>query len=50
MPYNPTAEMMARYLGTEICPELLKDSRVEVTEIIVWETENCCARWTKDGS
>lgn len=48
MPFNPTAENMARLLGVSICPELLKGFDVEVTEVVVWETQNCCARWTKD--
>lgn len=50
MATNPTAENMARFLGVSICPGLLKIFNVEVTEVIVWETENCCARWTKDGN
>lgn len=50
MTYNPTAENMALHLGLDVCPGLFKGSRVEVTEVTVWETENCCARWTKDGN
>lgn len=49
MSHNPTAENMALHLGLDICPGLLKGSGVEVTEVVIWETENCCARWTKDG-
>lgn len=43
MPWNPTAENMARYLLTVVCPQVLADTGVEVTDVRVWETENCYA-------
>ena len=41
LPYNPTAENMAYFLLTEICPAVLKTTGVTVTKVEVWETENC---------
>lgn len=43
MPYNPTAENMAKYLLEEICPRLLGGTGVYVTKIRLWETPNCFA-------
>jgi 6-pyruvoyltetrahydropterin/6-carboxytetrahydropterin synthase len=44
LPYNPTAENLARYLLEEICPTLLADMNVRATKVVVWETdEACCA-------
>lgn len=43
LPYNPTAENMARHLLQIVCPVLFKDSPIIVTEITLWETENCYA-------
>lgn len=45
MPYNPTAENIARYLGEEVGPQVLFDEGVAITSVTVWETENCCATW-----
>ena len=44
LPYNPTAENMARYLLNTVAPEALAGTGVEVTEVLLWETENCYAR------
>jgi 6-pyruvoyltetrahydropterin/6-carboxytetrahydropterin synthase len=41
--WNPTAENMANYLAKEKCPELLKDTNVEVFKVVIWETPNCFA-------
>ena len=41
--FNPTAENMANYLLNTICPELLKDTGVQVYKIKLYETENCYA-------
>lgn len=46
MPYNPTAENMARYLLDAVCPKLLQDSEVVVRRVTIWETENCYAEAT----
>ena len=43
LPYNPTAENMARYLLEVICPELLRDTNVTATRVIIWETEGAFA-------
>lgn len=43
MPYNPTAENLARLLLEQICPMLFKDSNVAAIEVRVEETENCYA-------
>jgi 6-pyruvoyltetrahydropterin/6-carboxytetrahydropterin synthase len=43
MPWNPTAENMARYLLTVVCPRLLDGTGVEITGVRMWETENCYA-------
>ena len=41
--WNPTAENMAGYLLNKVCPDVLKDSGVEVIKVTVWETPNCKA-------
>lgn len=40
---NPTAENMAEFLLNDVCPALLHGSGVRVTEVTLWETENCYA-------
>ena len=47
MDLNPTAENMAKYLVDEVCPELMKDTGIEVYKITLWETENCYAVYSK---
>jgi 6-pyruvoyltetrahydropterin/6-carboxytetrahydropterin synthase len=46
LPYNPTAENIARYLLTEVAPMLI--SRIDgydvhVSKVVVWETEDSAA-------
>lgn len=43
MPYNPTAENMARYLLEEVAPQLMQDLPVIVSKVIIWETEDSYA-------
>ena len=43
MPYNPTAENMARYLLENVCPKLLKPLGVDAVKVVIWETENSFA-------
>lgn len=43
MPYNPTAENMAKYLLERVCPSLLDGTGVDVVSVRIWETENCYA-------
>ena len=47
MPYNPTAENMAKYLLEKVCPDTLRGTGVAVTSVRVWETENCYADATQ---
>lgn len=46
LPYNPTAENMAHYLLTEICPALFAQSDLRCTGIRIHETPNCVAEAT----
>ena len=48
LPYNPTAENLARYLLHIVCPKVLKKSGVIVYKITFWETENCYAEQSLD--
>ena len=43
LPYNPTAEYMARYLLEAVGPERLQDTGVRLVKVVLWETENCFA-------
>lgn len=46
LPYNPTAENIAKYLLTEVGPGLVEQMEgydVRLTKVVVWETENACA-------
>lgn len=43
LPYNPTAENMAKYLLEKVCPDVLMGTNVLVTKVRIWETENCYA-------
>lgn len=43
LPWNPTAENMARYLLEVVAPEVLDDLGVIAREVRVWETEESCA-------
>ena len=43
LPFNPTAENLAKYLFEKIAPKLLKDTGIFCSKIVVWETENCSA-------
>jgi 6-pyruvoyltetrahydropterin/6-carboxytetrahydropterin synthase len=43
MPYNPTAENMAKYLLVAIIPALMAGTNVEVFKVVVHETPNCYA-------
>jgi len=44
LPYNPTAENMAKFLLTKICPVLFADTGIVITSITLHETENCSAK------
>ncbi len=43
LPYNPTAENMARFLLEEVCPKLLEGTGLTAVRVVIWETdETCC--------
>ena len=53
LPYNPTAENLARYLITEIGPQLISTIRgydLSLSKVVIWETENSFAEVTMDVS
>ena len=52
MPWNPTAENMARYLLEVVAPRVLDDLGVVACRVAVWETEEACAIATRgsDGT
>ena len=43
LPWNPTAENMARYLLEVVAPSVLSDLGVVARKVCVWETEEACA-------
>lgn len=46
LPYNPTAENMARYLLDHVSPKLIDACEgydVKVTKVVIWETEDSFA-------
>lgn len=49
LPQNPTAENMAHWLLTEVCPRALAGTAVRVTKVVLWETENCFAEVVSDA-
>jgi 6-pyruvoyltetrahydropterin/6-carboxytetrahydropterin synthase len=53
LPYNPTAENLARYLLTQIGPQLISTIRgydLILSKVVVWETENSSAEVVADIS
>ena len=52
MPYNPTAENMARYLLFEVAPDLVDEVKgydIAVSKVVIWETENSAAEVSFDS-
>jgi 6-pyruvoyltetrahydropterin/6-carboxytetrahydropterin synthase len=49
LPWNPTAENMARYLLEVVAPHVLADLGVIARRVAVWETEESCAIATRGG-
>jgi 6-pyruvoyltetrahydropterin/6-carboxytetrahydropterin synthase len=43
VPYNPTAENIAKHILTEVAPLLLNDSLVKLSKVVVEETSKCLA-------
>ena len=50
MPWNPTAENMARYLLEVVAPAVLGDLGVVAGKVAVWETDEACAVAIRSGS
>ncbi|QGJ69963.1 Queuosine biosynthesis protein QueD [Planctomycetales bacterium 10988] len=50
MPYNPTAENMARYLLEEVCPDLLEGTGGKAIRVGIWESEDTCAEVALDST
>jgi 6-pyruvoyltetrahydropterin/6-carboxytetrahydropterin synthase len=50
LPYNPTAENMARYLLETVCPPLLDGTGVRAVKVVIWETEDSCAEASVDAA
>lgn len=48
VPFNPTAENMAKYLVCKVGPDLLRGYRVTLVEVVVEETRKCSATYKKD--
>ena len=48
LPNNPTAENMATYLLSEVCPQLLADTGVTATKVVIWETDESFAEASLD--
>ena len=49
LPFNPTAENMARYLLETVCPPLLEGTGVRATKVVIWETPDAFAEASVDG-
>lgn len=41
--FNPTAEMMAKWLLFDVAPRELQGTGVRIRKVTLWETENCFA-------
>lgn len=48
LPYNPTAENMARYLLEAVCPTVLAGTNVRAVKVVIWETEDAFAEASLD--
>ena len=48
MPYNPTAENMAKFLLEEVCPNILQGTGGRATRVRIWETEEAYAEASLD--
>jgi 6-pyruvoyltetrahydropterin/6-carboxytetrahydropterin synthase len=50
LPYNPTAENMARYLLEEACPGLFPEGSGRVVRVRIWETDESYAEASLNSS
>ncbi len=48
LPYNPTAENMAKYLLEEMCPKVLEGTGARASAVRIWETEESYAEASLD--
>jgi 6-pyruvoyltetrahydropterin/6-carboxytetrahydropterin synthase len=48
LPYNPTAENIAKYLFENICPKLFSKYPIKCYQIKVFETPNCSSQINHD--
>lgn len=48
MPYNPTAENMARYLLEEVSPKILQGTGARASKVIIWESDESFAEVSVD--
>lgn len=48
VPFNPTAENIAAYIGEVLGPEVLADTGVRLIHVRCWETPNCHADWSAE--
>lgn len=49
LPYNPTAENMAKHLLTEVCPQILSGTGATAFKVRLWETAETYAEVTVDA-
>lgn len=48
LPFNPTAENLARYMVEMVGPDLLAEHGVRLTKVVVEETAKCSATYEKE--
>ena len=48
LPYNPTAENLAKYLLDVVCPQILEGTGATARKIVIWESEETYAEVTAD--
>jgi 6-pyruvoyltetrahydropterin/6-carboxytetrahydropterin synthase len=48
LPYNPTAENMAKYLLEEVCPKILDGTGARAVKVVVWESDESYAEVSTD--
>jgi 6-pyruvoyltetrahydropterin/6-carboxytetrahydropterin synthase len=46
LPFNPTAERLAEYVGRVVGPQTLDGTGVSLVQVRVWETGKCAATWS----
>lgn len=50
LPYNPTAENMAKYFLEQVCPKILHETGATAFKVRLWESEETYAEVTCDAS